>query len=57
MKHFANVALGVVVGCAVGCAVASLVIHRNVIAAVVKGEPIPEPPAWHKNHPFMSKDA
>ena len=51
MKHLANIALGLVAG----CAVASLVIHRRVIAAAIKGEPLPEPPAWHKAHPFMKK--
>ena len=38
-----------------GCAVASLVVHRRVVAAVIKGEPLPEPPAWHKGHPFLKK--
>jgi len=51
MKHLANIALGL----AAGCIVASLVIHRRVVTAVIKGEPIPEPPAWHKGHPFMKK--
>ena len=49
MKVFANVVLGV----AVGCAVASLVIHRRVVAAAIKGEPLPEPPAWHTWHPCL----
>ena len=52
MEKAANVALGVAAGCIVGCAVASLVIHRHVVSAVLKGEPLPEPPAWHKKwHP------
>ena len=52
MRTIANIALGVVVG----CAVASLVVHRGVIAAMVKGEPLPEPPAWHaKWHPCIKK--
>ena len=51
MKHIANIALGLVVG----CAVASLGVHRRVIAASIKGEPLPEPPAWHKGHPFLKK--
>ena len=51
MKHIANSALGLFAG----CAVASLVVHRRVIAAVIKGEPLPEPPAWHKGHPFLKK--
>ena len=51
MKTFAKVALGVAVGCVVACAV----VHRRVIVAMVKGEPLPEPPAWHKGHPFVKK--
>ena len=51
MKHIANIALGLIAG----CAVASLVVHRRVIAGVIKGEPLPEPPAWHKGHPFLKK--
>ena len=51
MKTFANVVLGV----AVGCAVASLVIHRRVVAAIIKREPLPEPPAWHVGHPCLKK--
>lgn len=52
MKHVANIALGLVAG----CAVASLVVHRHVIVAIVKGEPLPEPPAWHaKWHPLLKK--
>ena len=51
MKHIANIALGLIAG----CAVASLVVHRRVVAAVITGEPLPEPPAWHKGHPFLKK--
>ena len=51
MKTIAKIALGVVAG----CAVATLVIHRRVIIAAVKGEPLPEPPAWHKGHPCLKK--
>ena len=51
MKYLVNIALGL----AAGCAVASLVVHRRVIVARVKGEPLPEPPAWHKGHPFLKK--
>lgn len=48
MRTLANIALGI----AAGSAVAYLVIHRRAIAAFVKGEPLPEPPAWHKKwHP------
>ena len=32
---------------AVACS-ALIVIHRRVIAAAITGEPIPEPPEWHK---------
>ena len=51
MRHLANITLGLIAG----CAVASLVIHRRVVAAIIKGEPIPEPPAWNKRHPFLKK--
>ena len=34
-------------------AVAHLVVHRRVVAAMLNGDPIPEPPAWHKNHPGL----
>ena len=52
MKQVANFALGIVVG----CVAASMVVHRRVIDAVLKGEPIPEPPEWHKKyHPFFAK--
>ena len=50
MKEIANIALGIVVGSVVACAV----VHRHVIAAVIKGEPLPEPPEWHKSwHPCL----
>ena len=49
MKTFANILLGLIIG----CAVASLVVHRRVIAAAIKGEPLPEPPKWHKGHPCL----
>ena len=39
-----KIALGVVAVSAIACAV----VHRNVIAAMVKGDPMPEPPEWHK---------
>ena len=52
MKKIACIALGA----ALGCAVVSAVAHRRVIAAMVKGEPLPEPPEWHKGHPFLKKD-
>lgn len=52
MRTFANIALGLAVGSAVAC----LVVHRRVVAAVIKGDPIPEPPEWHKAwHPCISK--
>ncbi len=54
MKKVAFAALGIVVG----CAVASAVVHRHVIVAMVKGEPLPEPPAWHKAfHPCLKEKA
>lgn len=54
MKKLAYVALGT----AIGCAAVSLFVHRRVIAAVVKGDPIPEPPEWHKKwHPCFNKEA
>jgi hypothetical protein len=30
-------------------------IHRKAIAAAVKGEPLPEPPAWHVWHGACQK--
>ena len=48
-KTIAIVACGMVVG----CAAVSLIAHRRVIAAMVKGEPLPEAPAWHKFHPML----
>ena len=48
MRKIAKIALGVAVVGAVAC----LVVHRNVVVAMVKGEPLPEPPEWHKSwHP------
>ena len=45
---------GIAAGVAVGCVVCWTVIHRTVIAASNKGQPLPEPPAWHKAcHPCM----
>lgn len=35
------------------CVIACAVVHRRVIAAMVKGDPLPEPPAWHKGHPCV----
>ena len=50
MRNLVNIALGL----AAGSVVAFLVIHRRAISATVKGEPLPEPPAWHKAiHPLM----
>ena len=38
------------------CCLAYMVfVHRRVIIAAIKGEPLPEPPAWHKGHPFLKK--
>ena len=48
MRTFANIALGIAVGSAVAC----LVVHRKVVAAILAGAPVPEPPEWHKKfHP------
>jgi len=47
MKTIANIALGVCVG-SIAC---WLVIHRRAVAATIKGEPLPEQPAWHPKHP------
>lgn len=47
MKRLANIALGICVGSTVAWAV----IHRRAITACIKGEPLPEPPAWHIKHP------
>lgn len=48
MKKCLYVALGL----AAGCMATSLIVHRRVVAAVIKGEPIPEPPEWHRKwHP------
>ena len=51
MRTFANIVLGVLVG----CMAASLFVHRRVIAAAIKGEPLPEPPEWHKGHPCIGQ--
>lgn len=51
MKRLANIALGI----AVGFTAAWLTIHRRAIAATLKGEPLPEPPAWHIGHPGLKK--
>lgn len=48
-------ALGIALGIGIACMVACAVVHRRVIAAAVKGEPIPEPPAWHKGHPCLKQ--
>ena len=51
-------ALKILVGCTVASTCAMLVIHRRVIAACIKGEPMPEPPAWHKKcFPCCFEDA
>lgn len=49
MKKAAYIALGIGATCMVACAI----VHRRVIAAALKGEPMPEPPAWHKGHPGL----
>ena len=49
MKKVAGIALGAAAVCGVAC----LVVHRRVVVAMLKGAPIPEPPAWHKGHPGL----
>ena len=44
MSKIVKVAVGVVVVGTVACAIA----HRRVIAAMIKGESLPELPEWHK---------
>ena len=52
MRTIANLALGIAVGSAVAC----LIVHRRAVVALAKGEPLPEPPEWHKKwHPVFSK--
>ena len=41
-------AVKALIECAVVCAGVFLIIHRRVFAACLTGEPMPEPPAWHK---------
>ena len=48
-------ALYITLGAGAVCMLACAIVHRRVIAAMVKGEPLPEPPAWHKGHPYMKK--
>ena len=50
MCKIAKTILGVAVIGVVACAV----VHRRVIAATIKGEPLPEVPEWHKSwHPCV----
>ena len=50
MCKVAKIALGVVAISAIAC----LVVHRRVVIAMVKGEPLPEPPESHKAwHPCV----
>jgi hypothetical protein len=51
MKQLVNIAIGA----AIGCVACWAFIHRNAIAASIKGEPLPEPPAWHAWYPGMKK--
>ena len=44
MCKIAKIALGVVAVGAVACAI----VHRRVIVATIKGEPLPEMPESHK---------
>ena len=42
--------LNAVIALAVICCAAMLIAHRRVIAAYIKGEPMPEVPEWHRKH-------
>ena len=44
MRKAVKIALGIVVVGTVACAIA----HRRVIVAMVKGDPLPALPEWHK---------
>lgn len=47
-------AAGLLAASTIACAV----VHRRVIAAAVKGEPMPEVPEWHKAwHPHAKDPA
>jgi hypothetical protein len=46
MKKTIGIALGICAASMIACAI----VHRRVIKAMVKGEPLPEPPAWHTWH-------
>ena len=46
MKRLVYMAFGAVAA----CAAASLVVHRRVITAAIKGDPLSMPPEWHKWH-------
>ena len=50
MKKVVKKACFIALGVAAGCAVACLVVHRRVVVAAVKGQPLPELPAWHTWH-------
>ena len=50
LEKLAWCALGIVAVGTIACAI----VHRRVIAAVLTGSPMPEPPAWHKQwHPAV----
>ena len=44
MENFKKGLIWFLVGAAVGCFVG---VHRRVIIAAIKGEELPEAPAWH----------
>lgn len=52
MKTVAKIALGAFIV----CALVSLAVHRRVVVAAIKGEPLPEPPEWHRGHACLSKE-
>lgn len=43
--------------CAAVCTGVFLIIHRRVFTACLTGDPMPEPPEWHKKFlPCLSKE-
>ena len=42
--------LKAIIACCAVCCGVMLIIHRNVIAACLTGDPMPEPPEWHKKY-------
>ena len=40
--------INTIIRCLAVCCGVMLIIHRRVIAAAITGDPMPEPPEWHK---------